>query len=348
MENYKISLNEIHTCNNCCAQQYLCTDSDVDEDINTNDCDDVSDFKMIVQLLNSIDTFSALENNDLSDPENVSNDPENVSSDPGAENRLDFPSPLFKSFKLKTNPNYIDGKCEKYGKEQKSFIYISEYNSSCVSVMNMNEIVITDNNIWISFHYPLKQEFLFEFKSSKSEGFTRSEIIQNIVDTYKYIYKTEEETTESQDFISTKKCFKCKKELVEIPEFSLASDCNEDACPICIEDYNQHDILCKLLCGHRFHKYCVYEWFDTNKNCPLCREVCENNISCGECVDGSIVNTYHGKIIPIDKRIEHGNIINRHETNGVYGIWGHDIEDLVIESLTYVPSKKILTMFIGS
>lgn len=28
------------------------------------------------------------------------------------------------------------------------------------------------------------------------------------------------------------------------------------------------------------------------------------------------------------------NMINRNKTNGVIGIWGHDIGDLVIESIT--------------
>lgn len=31
-----------------------------------------------------------------------------------------------------------------------------------------------------------------------------------------------------------------------------------------------------------------------------------------------------------------------------YGVWGHDIEDLVIDEIKYNPKKKRVTLFIGS
>lgn len=44
---------------------------------------------------------------------------------------------------------------------------------------------------------------------------------------------------------------------------------------------------------------------------------------------------------------ERGMCLNRNRTNGRYGIWGHDIEDLYIEGIT-VHDNGILTIQMGS
>lgn len=44
----------------------------------------------------------------------------------------------------------------------------------------------------------------------------------------------------------------------------------------------------------------------------------------------------------------YANLYNRRHSNGKYGIWGHGIEDLVIESLRYNPATKTLQLFVGS
>ena len=55
--------------------------------------------------------------------------------------------------------------------------------------------------------------------------------------------------------------------------------------------------------------------------------------------------TTTNKVVPIKERV---GLLNRNTTNGEYGIWGHDIEDLVIEALCYYPQTRELGMFIGS
>ncbi|KAI7848327.1 hypothetical protein BDC45DRAFT_319484 [Circinella umbellata] len=46
----------------------------------------------------------------------------------------------------------------------------------------------------------------------------------------------------------------------------------EDAvCPICISEYEDGDLICKLWCEHHFHKKCVESWFVINSSCPLCK-----------------------------------------------------------------------------
>ena len=42
------------------------------------------------------------------------------------------------------------------------------------------------------------------------------------------------------------------------------------------------------------------------------------------------------------------NLYNRKQSEGKYGIWGHYLEELVIESVIYDPKEKVLDMFIGS
>lgn len=44
----------------------------------------------------------------------------------------------------------------------------------------------------------------------------------------------------------------------------------------------------------------------------------------------------------------YANLYNRKESEGKYGIWGHYISDLLIESVSYNQEKKMCSMFIGS
>ena len=143
------------------------------------------------------------------------------------------------------NPNWDPNTqtCDKSGNIQNSCIYIASYDSNESDIMNLNDLVITDNEFKIKFSYPLSKEAVFTFQNKN--GFTRKDVIQHIVDTYRRIYQEEDE--------------------------SLT---------------------------------------ETAPTTP--------------------------------------GMLNRGATNGKWGIWGHDIGDLVIERLTYYPDKKILDMFIGS
>lgn len=47
-----------------------------------------------------------------------------------------------------------------------------------------------------------------------------------------------------------------------------------DACPICLVEYEEGDVLCwsqSGKCIHAFHKQCMVEWLLRNEECPLCR-----------------------------------------------------------------------------
>jgi hypothetical protein len=45
---------------------------------------------------------------------------------------------------------------------------------------------------------------------------------------------------------------------------------NHNTCSICLCNYNNDDILTKLICNHTFHKNCIDEWFKNKVICPLC------------------------------------------------------------------------------
>lgn len=54
------------------------------------------------------------------------------------------------------------------------------------------------------------------------------------------------------------------------------------------------------------------------------------------------------KVSSIDERMRMGGLINRESTDGPYGIWGHDIDDLYLEGITYHASTKMVILSIGS
>mgnify|MGYP001349669525 CR=1 FL=1 len=47
----------------------------------------------------------------------------------------------------------------------------------------------------------------------------------------------------------------------------------EDACPICFEDFQNDEIIRSLnhCCRHSFHEECISYWFQKSNRCPMCR-----------------------------------------------------------------------------
>lgn len=44
-------------------------------------------------------------------------------------------------------------------------------------------------------------------------------------------------------------------------------------CSICIDDFEENELLRALPCGHLYHTHCVMPWLTTRSpNCPLCKE----------------------------------------------------------------------------
>ncbi len=214
------------------------------------------------------------------------------------------------------------------------------------NITMLDEIVIPDNEITINFHYPLNNLYPFIFKSES--GFTRGQLLNHICKTYHEIYKEEEETSSDKTFILTKNCTKCKH-VINWKDDVINQKTN-DQCDICFNTYVVGDIIKILNCNHIFHTSCLTKWFDENKTCPYCRISCCGLIKCNnnKCVDGIYTFEYIGKVPPTEIRRKHSDFQNRPASNGKYEICGHDIDDLVIETITYDPETKVVYMFIGS
>ncbi|XP_074589796.1 E3 ubiquitin-protein ligase At3g02290-like [Curcuma longa] len=48
---------------------------------------------------------------------------------------------------------------------------------------------------------------------------------------------------------------------------------DEDACPICLEEYTSENPRSTLQCSHQFHLCCVYEWMERSHACPFCNKL---------------------------------------------------------------------------
>ena len=53
---------------------------------------------------------------------------------------------------------------------------------------------------------------------------------------------------------------------------SATSLADDDACPICFEEYTSDNPKTPLVCGHHFHLGCVFDWYERSELCPVCEE----------------------------------------------------------------------------
>lgn len=251
-------------------------------------------------------------------------------------------------YSLVDNPNYdkTSNRCDKYGQTENSSVYIEEYlDSNECDIIDCH--AVDDNEIKICFDYPLQNSVTFDFKSKTGNGFTLIEIIDNICKTYEKIYKEEEETCSENCYYFKTECTNCKNYIINNSDLIEFDKNDGSQCSICIEKFENQTEVLQLPCKHYYHKECIEKWLDKNTSCPLCRK--GNSDSCDKCNQGKIINTFIGKVIPDNLRVMcNSGLLNRNKTNGKYGIWGHDIDDLSIESLSYNPSTKHIGMSIGS
>ncbi|MED6170900.1 hypothetical protein PIB30_035581 [Stylosanthes scabra] len=45
---------------------------------------------------------------------------------------------------------------------------------------------------------------------------------------------------------------------------------DEDACPICLEEYDAENPKLTTKCHHYFHLACILEWMERSETCPVC------------------------------------------------------------------------------
>ena len=240
------------------------------------------------------------------------------------------------------NPYYKDGKCENYNKIQPTLIRLvdfDEVNSEIGNIgklFNSNVKVIPDNSFTVSISFPLSCILEINISSDNNNGFTLTDIIKYIKIFYTFIYEEEERTASSQVYNLKKICYSCRnKDLLKY--VSKIEQIPEEECSICYNNYDKGDNISKLNCSHIFHNECIKKWFLNSGTCPMCRS---NVFECKQC-DGSGIISYQftGVVIPIEYR---GVDLNRNSTDGIFGIYNYDFEDLMVESLRYDRIKKYL------
>jgi len=246
------------------------------------------------------------------------------------------------------NPKYINGKCQYYNKLIPVKIKLSTFDinkpdSGAGLLYNFDEKVIKDNSFVVTINFPLSNELEVIISTPfENNGFTLKELLYSIKNLYEVIYESEYETSTPQNFNLKKICTSCGNK--NIDDFSTKIDTIKEKileeCCICLSELNNEDekyIAIKLKCGHIYHKYCINKWIETTAKCPTCRT---NVFECNNCDGGGIIfYTFNGIVIPLEER---GDNLNRNYSNGIFGIHSYDIEDLIINKLSYNRKKKRL------
>jgi hypothetical protein len=73
----------------------------------------------------------------------------------------------------------------------------------------------------------------------------------------------------------------CPKEIItNLPEKKyLETDKKFNECIICLEDFNDEDIVKELPCIHVYHINCINKWLSQNSNkCPVCKKEVSNGV----------------------------------------------------------------------
>lgn len=249
------------------------------------------------------------------------------------------------------NPLYKDEKCEYYGTNQLSSVKISEFNKNIPNAIDgyllySEQIVIPDREIYVLIDMPIDHPIKIKIKSANEFGFTLSELIHQIKNIYQWIYTEEERTTIEQEFLINIMCDcgafpkKCLYDKCTINyESNESNESNDNTCSICLEKIKEECAVLK--CQHYFHLECIEKWIEEDgKTCPLCRNSLYEK--CDKC-DGKewFEFYYKGKILP---SIFRGFNITRNKTYGRFGIDVYDLEDLILESMSYNRVSKLLSL----
>lgn len=245
------------------------------------------------------------------------------------------------------NPDFIDGKCSKLNKLEDTYINFESFNieNPCGAkgkLYKPNMIVINDVEFTILISFPLLNPIRATFKNITNDGITLKNIIFSIKKLYKYIYEEEERTASIVTYSLRKTCDNCNNIKVEdyLNEAKIESD---EECCICYSKYTTENKGYELKCNHVFHKNCIYNWLLNKSTCPLCRS---NYFECVMCDNtGYVYYNYTGKVIPPEIR---GEYINRNQTDGIFGIYGYDYNNLVLSQMEYNRIDKELKIVVNS
>jgi hypothetical protein len=250
------------------------------------------------------------------------------------------------------NPDYKidDKKCGNSDKIESTVVNISKFDINNPRglfgpLYDPDMIIIPDTIFHLSITFPLFNGVDISIRSPTSKGLTLKELIFSIKKLYEFIYQEEERTAIPDTYHLKKDCEKCVNTSILDYVKEIVKSENDLECSICYSNFVESEKLGELSCKHIYHKHCISEWLlnSPHKNCPLCRQYV---YICSECNgSGCIYYDFSGTVIPIEHR---GIITNRNTTNGIFGIYGYDFEDLLLKKMIYNRISKKLSIFIGS
>ncbi len=232
---------------------------------------------------------------------------------------------------MSDNIDYADGVCSKNGLLYDAFIPLVSYDIAkprghVGDLCNPDMVIINDLTFSIKISYPIRTPIIKQINTT--HPVTIRELVHIIKLIYQDIYRLELETATPTTFKMEKKCEECKFIIAEIPSNSVETD----VCSICYNNLQTEETISQCHCSHRFHHGCIKSWIDTGrgKACPLCRQLLSH---CDDCQGvGTVKFEYVGIVVPLELR-EMPQYRNR--TNGVFGIYMTDYENLVLRGLVY-------------
>lgn len=223
-----------------------------------------------------------------------------------------------------------------------NIFHYNQYEPNTINglLYNKDSIVIPDNKFHMIINFPLTRPADVEVNSKimrNSNGISLKELIFCIQETYKCIYADEERTASIIRYTAKKRCDNCDINDIK-SKVKLLTNENRGKCVCCMEDIENTEIA-ELDCKHVFHLECIYNWINKDKNnCPICRS---NIYNCSKCKGKIYKNIVReDTVIPIEYRENE----LRNTTDGIYGIYGYDLDKLYLDNLFYNRIEKKLYM----
>jgi len=190
---------------------------------------------------------------------------------------------------------------------------------------NLDEVVIrlgATSELTVNVRFPLSLNVSFH-RTMDSREITRRALLSMIAELYEEIYQVEEVTAPQYTYTALRRCDEC----LEVPiDRSLEQNPSPEKCSICLEEGTDTRLV---KCSHTFHGECIRTWLADNVTCPLCRESVH---ACEKC-DGDqvLVEEFTASVLPLEHRLDG----YRNDTDGLFGIYRYDLDDLWIDDMFY-------------
>ncbi len=79
--------------------------------------------------------------------------------------------------------------------------------------------------------------------------------------------------TPMQNFVPANPNLPSEQQMQTLPSICITGQHVSDTavCVVCLDTYEEGETARELPCGHLFHAACIFRWFETSNNCPICR-----------------------------------------------------------------------------